>query len=131
MGTGSEWVFDGNGNLYDLSQPVELETYGPPPILRWVAPMDLPEIFGERCARADRRRVIYNLRCATEVYESDGGLYVNVVDEDQWYRWLDVPDERRPERIPRAICVAARHLWIEIADQPSSPPPHPLVGDFT
>lgn len=126
----SDWVFDGNGNLYDLGQPVELETYGPPPSLRWVAPVDLPEIFGMRCARADRRRVLHDLRCASEVYESNGGLYVNVVDEAQWYRWLEVPDERRPDRIPRATCVSARHLWIEVADEPPPPPPNPLVGDF-
>ena len=128
-GTGPEWAFDGHGNLYDLSQPTTIETYGPPPTLRWVAPVDLPQIFGFRCARAGRLRVIYDLRCASEVFESDGGLFVNVVDEAQWYRWLDVPDDRRPERIPRATCVEARHLWIEIADPPPPPPPHFLEGD--
>ena len=128
-GSGSDWAFDGRGKLYDLSQPVEMETYGPPPALRWVAPVDLPQIFGLRCARSGRRHVYYDLRCATEVFESDGGLFVNVVDEDQWYRWLEVPESRRPERIPRATCVEARHLWIEVADPPPPPPLNPLVGD--
>ena len=124
-----EWAFDGQGNLYDLSQPTRIETYGPPPSLRWVAPVDLSQIFGLRCARAGRLRVIYDLRCASEVFESDGGLFVNVVDEAQWYRWLEVPEDRRPERIPRATCVGARHLWIEVADPPPPPPPHFLEGD--
>jgi len=42
---GSDWAFDGFGNLYDLGQPMEIETYGPPPTLRWVPPVDLPQIF--------------------------------------------------------------------------------------
>lgn len=122
---GPDWAFDGHGNLYDLSQPTEIETYGPPPDLRWVAPLDLPQIFGLRCARAGRRSVVYDLRCASEVFEDSGGLFVNVVDESQWYRWLDVPESRRPERIPRATCVGARHLWIEIPDQAPSEPTNP------
>lgn len=126
---GLNWAFDGHGKLYDLSQPMEVETYGPPPTLRWVAPVDLPQILGLRCARAGRRRVVYDLRCASEVFEDAGGLYVNVVDEAQWYRWLEVDDSRRPERIPRATCVGARHLWIEVPDAPPPPPPHPLEGE--
>jgi len=129
MSTGSDWVFDGHGNLYDVSQPQDVETYGPPPVLRWLSPVDLPQIFGLRCARAGRQRVVYDLRCASEVFEDSGGLYVNVVDEAQWYRWLEVDEDRRPERIPRATCVGARHLWIEVPDDPPPPPPHPLEGE--
>lgn len=114
--TGPEWVFDGHGNLYDLHGEFTVETYGPPPALRWVSPVDLPQVFGLRCADVGRDRVVYDLRCASEVFESNGGLYVNVVVEAQWYRWLEVPEARRPERIPRATCVAARHLWIAIPD---------------
>ena len=51
---GSGWAFDGFGNLYDFSQPMDVETYGPPPLLRWVAPVDLPHIFGMPCAVAGR-----------------------------------------------------------------------------
>ncbi|MDN5805319.1 MAG: hypothetical protein L0H26_12165, partial [Microlunatus sp.] len=89
---GPEWVFDGHGRLYDLSQGSEIETYGAPPALRWVAPVDLPQVLGLRCARSARDRVIYDLRCASEVFRSDGGEFVNVVDEDQWYRWLATPE---------------------------------------
>lgn len=127
--SGASWAFDGFGHLYDLGQPMEVETYGPPPPLRWVAPVDLPQIFGMPCAVAGRLLVVYKQRCASEVFESNGGLYVNVVDEDQWYRWLEVPEERRPERIPRASCTPTRHVWIEVADPAGPPPPHPLAGD--
>jgi hypothetical protein len=126
---GPVWAFDGRGNLFDLGRPTEIETYGPPPPLRWMSPVDLPQIVGLRCAVAGRRRVVYDLRCASEVFEDSGGLFVNVVDEDQWYRWLNVDDSRRPERIPRATCVGARHVWIEVTDEPPRPPAHPLEGD--
>lgn len=131
---GPDWAFDGHGNLYDLSQPTEIETYGPPPALRWVSAEDLPQIYGRRCARAGRRGVVYDLRCASEVFEDSGGLFVNVVEESQWYGWLGLDENRRPERIPRAICVGARHLWIEVPDAPPEPPdsppqPHPLEGE--
>ena len=129
MSDDSDWVFDGHGNLYDLGQPQEVESYGPPPSLRWVSSSDLPQIFGMRCAFAGRHRVVYDLRCASEVFEDSGGLYVNVVDEAQWYRWLEADDDRRPERIPRANCVGARHVWIEVSQQSPPPPPHPLEGE--
>lgn len=117
----SGWAFDGHGRLLDLNQPPEVETFGPPPHLRWVSPIDLPQIFGLRCALSGPRRTVYDLRCSSEVFESNGGTYVNVVDESQWYRWLETPESRRPERIPRATCIGARHLWIEITDQSPSP----------
>ncbi|GAA3689436.1 hypothetical protein GCM10022204_00150 [Microlunatus aurantiacus] len=129
MSDDSDWVFDGHGNLFDLSQAQEVETYGPPPILRWLSSSDLPQVLGLRCAFAGRNRIVYDLRCASEVFEDSGGLYVNVVDEAQWYRWLDVDDSRRPERIPRATCVGARHVWIEVSEEPPPPPPHPLEGE--
>jgi hypothetical protein len=124
-----DWAFDGHGNLYELGGAQEVEAYGPPPVLRWQSASDLPQIFGLRCALAGRHRVVYDLRCASEIFEDSGGLYVNVVDEAQWYRWLEVDDDRRPERIPRATCVGARHIWIEVSDEPPPPPPHPLEGE--
>ena len=93
-------------------------------------PVDLPQIFGLPCAVAGRLRVVYNLRCASEVFESNGGLYVNVVDEDQWYRWLEVPEE------PPTRTDPPRHLYRRPAISGSKsptrarpPPPHPLAGD--
>lgn len=111
-----EWVFDGEGRLYDLGEAPEVATHGPPPTLRWVAPIDLPSVFGRRCALVNRAGTVHDLRCASEVFESIGGLYVNVVDEAQWYRWLEVAEALRPQHIPRATCIGARHLWIEVSD---------------
>jgi len=121
-GAGGEWVFDGQGRLYDLSGTPEVATFGPPAALRWVAPIDLPSVFGLRCALANPSGTTFDLRCASEVFESLGGLYVNVVDEAQWYRWLEVPETTRPAHIPRATCIGARHLWIEISEQPEDRP---------
>ena len=55
----------------------------------------------------------YDLRIVSEVFESNGGRYLNVVFEDQWYRWQEAGEGDRPEHIPRATCVATRHVWIE------------------
>ena len=111
----SNWAFDGHGRLFDLGGAAEVETYGPPPPPHWVSPVDLPEVFGLRCALSGKTHVTYDLRCASEVFESNGGLYLNVVDEAQWYRWLEEPPATRPTRIPRATCIGARHLWVEVS----------------
>ena len=60
-----------------------------------------------------------------------GGLYLNVVDEAQWYRWLEVPAATRPEHIARATCIGARHVWIQISWIELSDPPEiqPSEGD--
>ena len=50
------------------------------------------------------------------MFESNGGRYLNVVFEAQWYRWRELAEEHRPARIPRATCVATRHVWIELLD---------------
>ena len=117
----SGWAFDPEGRLVDTRQPMEVATYGPPPPLRWVSPDDLGSVFGLRCALAGRDRTTYALRCVSEVFESNGGHYLNVVVEAQWYRWRELAEEYRPARIPRATCVATRHVWVELLDpDPSS-----------
>jgi hypothetical protein len=121
-GDASGWAFDGEGRLVDTSQPVEVITYGPPPAVHWVQPIDIGAVFGLRCALVGRDRTTYDLRCASEVYESNGGAYLNLVTEAQWYRWRDLDEPDRPDRIPRATCVAARHVWIELADNQETPP---------
>jgi hypothetical protein len=116
----SGWAFDADGRLVDTHQPMEVITYGPPPPVRWVSPEDLGSVFGRRCALVGRDRTTYGLRCVSEVFESNGGHYLNVVFESQWYRWRELAEEHRPARIPRATCVATRHVWIELLD-----PNHP------
>ena len=110
----SGWAFDAEGRLVDTHQPMEVVTYGPPPAARWVSPDDLGSVFGRRCALVGRDQTTYGLRAASEVFESNGGRYLNVVFEAQWYRWRELAEERRPARIPRATCVATRHVWIEL-----------------
>ena len=109
----SGWAFDVDGRLVDTSQPLEVLTYGPPPPVRWVSPDDLGGVFGLRCAVAGRDETTYGLRVVSEVFESNGGRYLNVVFEHQWYRWQEAEEDVRPEHIPRATCVATRHVWIE------------------
>lgn len=107
------WVFDSEGRLVDTGQPMEVVTFGPPPAARWVSPDDLGSVFGLRCAVVGRDATTYDLRCVSEVFESTGGRYLNVVFEDQWYRWREAAEDVRPDRIPRATCVPTRHVWIE------------------
>jgi hypothetical protein len=107
------WAFDADGRLVDTSQPLEVVTFGPPPPVRWVSPDDLGIVTGRRCAVVGRDRTTYDLRVVSEVFESNGGRYLNVVFEDHWYRWQDTDKDDRPEHIPRATCVATRHVWIE------------------
>ena len=109
----SGWSFDAEGRLVDTSQPMEVIIFGPPPPVRWVSPDDLGEVFGLRCAVVGRDATTYGLRVVSEVFESTGGRYLNVVFEDQWYRWQETGEDDRPEHIPRATCVATRHVWIE------------------
>lgn len=109
----SGWAFDAEGRLVDTSQPLEVITFGPPPPVRWTSPDDLGEVFGLRCAVVGRDATTYDLRVVSEVFESNGGRYLNVVFEDQWYRWQETGEDDRPEHIPRATCVATRHVWIE------------------
>jgi hypothetical protein len=109
----SGWAFDVDGRLVDTSQPLEVVTFGPPPPVRWVSPDDLGGVSGRRCAVVGRDQTTYDLRVVSEVFESNGGRYLNVVFEDQWYRWHQAAKGDRPEHIPRATCVATRHVWIE------------------
>jgi len=109
----SGWAFDADGRLVDTSQPLEVVTFGPPPPVHWVSPDDLGNVTGRRCAVVGRDQTTYDLRVVSEVFESTGGRYLNVVFEDQWYRWQETGEHDRPEHIPRATCVATRHVWIE------------------
>ncbi|HEX8509352.1 MAG TPA: hypothetical protein VF635_07630 [Propionibacteriaceae bacterium] len=109
-------AFDADGRLVDLSAAAEVVTYGPPPPVRWRPASDLAEVFGRRACHMKPSGPVFDLRCASEVYESNGGLYVNVTLEAQWYAWLDLDEDRRPELVPRATAMSARHVWIEVVD---------------
>jgi hypothetical protein len=116
----SGWAFDAEGRLVDISQPMEVVAFGPPPPVHWVSPDDLGGVFGRRCAVVGREETTYDLRVVSEVFESNGGRYLNVVFEAQWYRWLEAGDDR-PEHIPRATCVATRHVWVEYESPTGGP----------
>ena len=115
--SGDDWsgiAFDAEGRLVDLAAPTEVVTYGPPPPMRWVPAGEVPHVLGRRACHVRPDGPVYDLRCSSEVFESNGGLYLDVVSEAQWYRWLDLDEDHRPEHIPRAVCIAARHIWIEV-----------------
>lgn len=114
MSNWDDLAFDGHGHLYDLGGEFSVETYGPPDPIRWVAVDDLGEVFGRRIAVPQRDQIIYDHRAASEVYESNGGRYVNVVAEAQWWQWSLTDEEERPDRISRAVPFPTRHVWVEI-----------------
>lgn len=127
----SSWddlAFDEHGRLIDLAGPVEFVPFGPPPPITWTAIMDLPDAFGRRAAGVNSRGPVYGLRVASAVFPDAGGWYVHLVGEDQWWDWLALPDDRRPERPPRAVCWTTRYVWIETHaawTAPSADPPDP------
>ena len=127
IGEWTGWAFDAEGRLVDTRQPMEVVSYGQPPQTRWASPEDLGSVFGCRCALVGRDRTTYGLRCVSEVFDSNGGRYLNVVFEAQWYRWQELAPEVRPAQIPRATCVATRHLWIELCD----PKPRQQEGEVS
>lgn len=111
----SKWenlVIDDDGRLVDLGGPVEFVDFGPPPPVIWVRVMDLGNVFGRRVAVVAGKPT-YDLRLASDVFEDAGGWYVHVVGEDQWWDWVSIPEDQRPPRPPRAVCVQARYVWVE------------------
>ena len=111
--TGSDWVFDGHGHLYDLAGEFSVETFGPPEPIRWISIDDLGQIFGQPVAISTRRGIIYDHHAASEVYESNGGRYVNLVHDAQWWAWAKLPPAERPAQISRAVPWATRHVWVQ------------------
>lgn len=112
----SKWenlVFDPDGRLIDLGGPLEFVDFGPPPPMVWVAVMDFGDAFGHRVAVVSGKPT-YGLRLASDVFEDAGGWYVHVIGEDQWWDWVSIPEDRRPSRPPRAVCVPARYVWVEV-----------------
>jgi hypothetical protein len=112
----SRWedlTFDEAGRLVDLNGPVEFASFGPPPLITWTPVMDLIEVFGCRAAAVNSKGPVYDLRLASEVFEDAGGWYVHVVGEDQWWAWLSMPADQRPNRPPRGVCWPTRYVWVE------------------
>jgi hypothetical protein len=112
----SRWenlAFDQDGRLVDLGGPLEFVDFGPPPPVVWVAVMDFGNAFGQRVALLNSNGPVYGLRVASEVFEDAGGWYVHVVGEDQWWDWVSRTDDQKPPRPAPAVCVQARHVWVE------------------
>lgn len=112
----SKWenlAFDKTGRLIDLGGPLEFLDFGPPPPVVWVPVMDFGNAFGQRVAVLNSAGPGYGFRLASEVFDDAGGWYVHVVGEDQWWAWLDTPEDQRPPRPARATCWPARFVWVE------------------
>lgn len=112
----SKWenlVIDNDGRLIDLGGPLEFIDYGPPPPVVWVPVMDFGNAFGQRVVLMNWKNPVYGLRLASDAFEDAGGWYVHVVGEDQWWAWLDIPEEERPPRPARALCRRAQNVWVE------------------
>ncbi len=109
-------VFDGTGRLVDLGGEFAVETFGPPPPMRWVPVTDVPQVYGQRVCVVKAGEPLYDLRAVTEVYSSGGGTYLNLVEEWRWYYWLELPEDQRPEVVPRAISWPTRHVWVQVPD---------------
>jgi hypothetical protein len=115
-GKPSRWedlTFDKDGRLIDLNGPVEFAHVGPPPDITWIAVMDVPDAFGRRAATMTGHGPTYDLRLASNVFEDSGGWYVHLVGEDQWWDWLSIAENRRPQRPGKAVCWPTRYVWVE------------------
>ncbi len=110
-----QYQFDAYGRFVDLDE-MELERYPAPPPVRWVPVDDLGSIQGMRIATNNRKGPQYNLRAATDVITDDTGSYVYVVAEWRWYFWQELPEDSRPERVPRAIAYPSYMVWAEVYD---------------
>lgn len=106
--------FDADGHLIDLSGEFGVETYGPPPPRQWAPITTIEHPRGWRVCISTEAGPQYDHRAATDIYTSTGTTFVDLVTEDQWYRWLDTDPDNRPPRIPRAVPWPTRHLWIEV-----------------
>lgn len=51
-------------------------------------------------------------RAASEVYEENGRLWVNVARERHWYAWVN-SDDPKPARCPKAFVVHASSVLAE------------------
>jgi len=108
--------FDAFGHLVDLDE-MDLERYPAPPTVRWVPVDDLAHVQGMRVATNSRRGPQYDLRAASDVIEDDTGRWVNVVAEWRWYYWLELPEDQRPQQVPRAVAYRSNMVWAEVYHQ--------------
>ena len=104
-----------SGRVVDLSEGPGVVNFGPPPPMRWVNIADLPApVMGSAVVLMYSGTPAINRRAASEVFESDGGLYVRVVAEPLWWQWVESPVDQRTEWPARSRVVPAMHVWTQV-----------------
>lgn len=103
------------GRVVDLSEGPGVTDFGPPPAMRWVNVVDVPPpIMGAAVTLMNSGTPAINRRAASEVFESDGGLYIRVVAEPLWWAWVETPPEKRTAWPARSRVVRAVHVWTQV-----------------
>lgn len=104
------------GHIVDLSEGPGVVNFGPPPPMRWVNVSDFaPPVMGSPVVVMATGQPAINRRAASEVFESNGGLYIRVVAEPRWWAWVESPPEERTPWPARSRVVAAMHVWTQLA----------------
>ena len=68
---------------------------------------DEPTLRGKRVILSMPEGFVYDMRSASERYSHDGIDVVDVVAEEDWYRWMFTRTEPRRETFPTHL------VWIE------------------
>lgn len=103
------------GRVVDLSEGPGLRNFGPPPARRWVNIADLPSpVMGSAVVLMNSGKPLVNRRAASEVFESNGGLYVRVIGEPQWWRWIETPTDQRSTWPRKSLVMEAMYVWTQI-----------------
>lgn len=83
--------------------------------MRWVNIADLPTpVMGSAVVLMYSGTPAINRRAASEVFESDGELYVRVVAEPLWWLWVESPVDARTGWPAKSRVVPAMHVWTQV-----------------
>lgn len=108
-------VVTARGRVVDLSEGPGVVNFGPPPAMRWVNIADLPSpVMGSPVVLMNKGKPAINRRAASEVFESNGGLYVRVVAEPLWWLWVESPADQRTEWPAKSRAFLAMHVWTQV-----------------
>ncbi|GAA0333285.1 hypothetical protein GCM10009529_09550 [Micropruina glycogenica] len=84
--------------------------------MRWVNVADFaPPVMGSPVVVTATGQPAINRRAASEVFESNGGLYIRVVAEPRWWIWIESPADERTPWPARSRVVPAMHVWTQVA----------------
>lgn len=82
--------------------------FGVPPARKPRPAAEEPALVGKRVILSTPEGFVYDMRAVSRVHENvDGREVVDVVSEEDYYRWMFTHQAPTPERFP------ARLVWVE------------------